>query len=145
MRKAKLVLTLTLLIVVSMSTLVYARSVNERGNLRGTTYSKRFDGNQSVFFAVGQVSEAYSTIVNSSTYDRYLQVYTRAYIHGEGWQPYEERTGIIQSGRTLESVGIVRDMNSDIHEYAHSGKCSISPYYSSTIDDYMFVGDQYYD
>lgn len=145
MRKAKLILTLTLLIVVSMSTLVYAKSVNERKNVRGTTYSERLDGTESIFVAVGESSRAYSTITNVSDYQRYLQVYTRVYKHGEGWQSYEEKTGMVNSGLQLASIAIYRNMNSDIYEYAHSGKCSVSQYYSSAIDDFMFVGDQYYD
>lgn len=145
MRKAKFILTLTLLIVISMSTLVYAKSKNESKNLRGTTYLEKLDGDETILVAVGETSRAYTTITNVSANRRYLQVYTRIYKHGEGWQSYEEKTGMVNSGLQLASIAIYRNMNSDIYEYAHSGKCSVSQYYSSVIDDFMFVADQYYD
>lgn len=144
MRVSKIILTMTLILLMTVSTITHAQVFDETQDLRGVDYDVDLHGSNTVFCGVGYNGEAYTTLTNTYTSPLYLSVNVREFVYDEGYGPLNSKSANINPGLQLESNHITRYTNSYVRHYYHSGTASVSSHYPSQVDDYTFIANQYY-
>ncbi len=144
MKRAKILLVLTLTLLASFSTATYALTKSETENMRDQYYAKYYTGAKSSFGAISRDSIAYTTITNNGSSRYYLEASVYEFTYDTGFTASAENTGYTNAGLQIHTDAIIRDVDSYIKYYSHLGRCSISSNYSSILDDYFYKANQYY-
>lgn len=144
MRVSKIVLTITLILLVTVSTVTHAQVFDETKDLRGQDYSEDIYGSGTVFCAVGDSNVAYTTLTNTSESTLCLSVDTREYVYDEGYGDMHYKYAYMASGLQIVSDSVTRYKDSYIRHYYHSGTACVNQNYPSQVDDYTFIANQYY-
>lgn len=145
MKKNKVIFACVLMLMLSISSTVFATTINLSENQRGVDYSKYYSGSQSNFQAVGSSTQAYTTLTNKSSASKYLEAGVWEYTHSTGWTQMKSQSGYFDAGLQAVTEKITRSYTSDIVEYYHFGYCKASPQYSYYYDSFQYTADQYYD
>ncbi len=144
MRKMKGILVLSLVMLMALSSVAYATVVSDKENVRNIEYSEDYIGSKTLFCAVGNVNEVYTTLTNRSDTTYYMTAGVNEYVYDTGWVYRKSNCSNVEPGLQVVSDRRERDIDSYIRYYQHTATCSRSQYYSSVVDDYSFVANQYH-
>lgn len=84
-------------------------------------------------------------MTNTSTSTYWLTVSVKEYVYDSGFEQMSDDYGTLSPGLQVATEKITRYTDSYVRYYLHTGNCSVGSSYPSTVDDYSYTGNQYYD
>ena len=142
MKKIKLMFSVIMVMVVSMSAIVCASASYEEADQYYKRYTYTAWGAYSDFYAAGNVSSAYTVLTNKDMEIKKLSVQVREYEKGKGWTQSSAKEVNCRYGAQATTDDISRDWLSDKVYYFHSGTCS-EVNYNRRYDDFTYKAMQY--
>lgn len=129
-----------------MTSTVFAATVNRTEEVRGKSYTSSYSGSVGHYTAAGDSSSARTTVVNTSTSQRWFQCYIYRYnFSSKSYDSQDVYSGLISNGAT-KSVEIVRDKDSMIYDYEHIAMGYHTSVYinGAVADEFTYDALQYY-
>ena len=98
-----------IMITLVMTSTVFAATVSRTEEVRGSRYTSSYSGSVGHYTAAGDSSSARTTVVNTSTSQRWFQCYIYRYNYSDrAYDSQDIYSGLISNGAS-KSVEIVRD------------------------------------
>lgn len=143
--KKKIILFMCMMITIIMtSTMAFATTKNEYGQVYSDNYNQQYIGSSSEFWAKSyEYDTVYTTLENTSTSTKYLLCQVREYTANIGWTGNKTVTGDALPGIQLNAVYEGRDVNM-VGYYYHHGKCYMNSYSGYILDTYTYKACQRY-
>ena len=144
MRKYRIILLITMIMLVACTCTVMGASQTGEGKFRNKDYSKSYNGDRTIFCAAGNSTKSYTTIYNNHTSSCHMDALVRGYNNYDGeilGQVYNSGTKAV--GEMVHSGYLDRDDSNVWYYYEHKANCYLSPYQMyEVIDTYKYTAKQ---
>lgn len=144
MRKYRIILLITMIMLVACTCTVMGASQTGEGKFRNKDYSKSYNGDRTIFCAAGNSTKSYTTIYYSHTSSCHMDALVRGYNNYDGeilGQAYNSGTKAV--GEMVHSGYLDRDDSNVWYYYEHKANCYLSPYQMyEVIDTYKYTAKQ---
>ena len=143
MRKSRIILLVTMILLVACTCTVMGASVTTSERWHASSYSKTYKGDRTSVRVVGNSSNSYTQIYNDYTSSCHMDALVREYHIINGVQNQAYNSGTKSVGESVSSGNISRDYDNTSYYYVHEAKCYLSPYQMNEImDSYYYRANQ---
>lgn len=142
MKKSRIILLVTMLLLVASTCTVWGMTYTEEGHWRNEEYAETFRGEKTSFCAEATENQSHTTITNISSSSCHMDAIVREYeiIGTQLNQSYN--VGSKSFGGVVDS-GYLNRNNSNSRKYVHEATCYLSPYQmNQTVDVYKYTAFQ---
>lgn len=134
------------MITLIMTSTVLAATVSREEKVRGKSYTNSYSGVVGHYTAAGDNVNARTTIVNTSTSEKWFQCYVYRYNYNSlSYDSSESVSKVLKNGEPV-SIVISRNSSSYMYDYEHIARGFYTPVYinNAVADEFRFDALQYY-